>query len=406
MVQRAEMAGENKLGCTVWQPGRRPVEASSEPPDLDCVRLFDLPPGSDAADAFGQLADQCRGLELEMVERVLSPIAEPDDGPFREGAIRLSAPFSIRAVPAPDSDQEALGEEGQVGASDASGCPGQLVIRPVKLLAGPAWLVSCWHHPLRFSGTRLQETLNLETTYEQRKYVALNDVARAWCKGRARTSADLGVLLMHELSLTYAPTHRKIAEWLEGWELDLYVRDRIARRPIAYIWGSLTLFRRWLAPLNPPGARADIEKAWFSGATDHDEVQAVDSRIDKALGNLKDLADTARTSFGLLQGKLEERARVQRESFQRRVEIIAAIFLVPTLVVGFFGANTWLPGDGTASPGRVTAFIVMLVAIALFTGSAIAVIQRSQRTPTTSTDETSVLDEVMGLEQGDGGAGK
>ncbi len=41
-----------------------------------------------------------------------------------------------------------------------------------------------------------------------------------------------------------------------------------------------------------------------------------------------------------------EEARSRKERTQHRVELIAAIFLVPTLVVGFYDANTWVPGQG------------------------------------------------------------
>jgi hypothetical protein len=187
---------------------------------------------------------------------------------------------------------------------------------------------------------------------------------------------------MHELALSYAGAHRKLYDWLEEWELNLYVVAGAEREPLGQIWGSMSLLRRWIGPLNPPGLRAEIEKCWLPGATDHDEVIAVDNRIDKALSALRDLGKVVRAAFGLMHSQLEEQGRERRERTARFVEIIAAVFLVPTLVVGFFGANTWLPGDADSSPGTTDAFRVMLVALLVFTVAAVSGVllwQRSQR---------------------------
>ncbi|HEU4599524.1 MAG TPA: CorA family divalent cation transporter, partial [Solirubrobacterales bacterium] len=64
-----------------------------------------------------------------------------------------------------------------------------------------------------------------------------------------------------------------------------------------------------------------------------------------------------------------EEARERKEKTQHRVELIAAVFLVPTLVVGFYGANTWVPGQG-----KHWGFWVMLVALLLLTAAAVATV--------------------------------
>jgi hypothetical protein len=117
----------------------------------------------------------------------------------------------------------------------------------------------------------------------------LEDVQRRWRKGPGKTAGDLGVLIMHELALSYAAAHRKLYDWLEQWELQLYLSENAEREPIGVIWGSMALMRNWIKPLNPPGLRTDINNAWFSDATDHVEVVAVDERIDKALKALSEL---------------------------------------------------------------------------------------------------------------------
>jgi Mg2+ and Co2+ transporter CorA len=108
-------------------------------------------------------------------------------------------------------------------------------------------------------------------------------------------------------------------------------------------------------------------------------VIAVDDRVDKALSNLRELGKTIRSAFGLMHAQLEEAGRERRERTTRFVEIIAVLFLVPTLVVGFFGANTWLPGDGGGSPGTTRAFEVMLIALGVLTMSALGAVLVWQR---------------------------
>lgn len=135
------------------------------------------------------------------------------------------------------------------------------------------------------------------------------------------------------------------------------------------------MFRKWLAPLNPPGVQKDISKAWLLGATDHALCSSVDNRIDRALDRGQELAATLRSSFNMLHGEIEEAARRRQARGQHQIEILAAVFLVPTLIVGFFGANTWLPGRS----GSVTAFEIMVVALAVLTLGVVGFLVMSRR---------------------------
>jgi len=58
----------------------------------------------------------------------------------------------------------------------------------------------------------------------------------------------------------------------------------------------------------------------------------------------------------------------------RRVEIGAAAFLIPTLVVGFYGANTWVPGQGSH-----WGFWVMLAALIALSLLGVGLVLRWQR---------------------------
>jgi Mg2+ and Co2+ transporter CorA len=135
----------------------------------------------------------------------------------------------------------------------------------------------------------------------------------------------------------------------------------------------MAVLRSWLAPLNRPGLREDVGRSWLP-ATDHQAVIAVDDRVDKALDELGSLSATLRQSFGLVHLEQAEEQREHTERMQRRIEIAAAAFLVPTLIVGFYGANTWVPGQN-----RHWGFWVMVLALIVLSAMALVFVTVSQR---------------------------
>ena len=91
------------------------------------------------------------------------------------------------------------------------------------------------------------------------------------------------------------------------------------------------------------------------------------------MDHLGKLSDTMHSSFSVLAVQQADDERDRREGMQHRIELIAAIFLVPTLVVGFYGANTWLPGQG-----KEWGFEVMVVVLLLFSAAVIFLLLRWQ----------------------------
>lgn len=179
---------------------------------------------------------------------------------------------------------------------------------------------------------------------------------------------------MHELALTYVPTQRRLMAWLEDWELSLYLEDEINNQDqLAELWGLMAVMRNWLTPLNRPGLRKDIGKAWLP-VTLHEPVIEVDDRVDKALDGLSKLSETLRQSFGLLHVEQAEEQRKREEKSARRLETLAAAFLVPTLVVGFYGANTWVPGEG-----QHWGFWVMVAVLILLSCVTLAALRTGRR---------------------------
>ncbi len=149
----------------------------------------------------------------------------------------------------------------------------------------------------------------------------------------------------------------------------LYVGDELDNdAELPNLWGEMAVLRDWLKTLNKPGLRTDLNNAWLP-ARNHENVIAVDDRVDKALDNLGSLANTMRLSFNVLSVQKAEQDRDRREDTVHRIELIGAILLVPTLVVGFYGANTWVPGEG-----RHWGFWVMLLVLLLLSLGAVAVV--------------------------------
>ena len=303
-----------------------------------------------------ELGSVCAGLTVEMVEDLLQPDEEPEGKSFGD-RIRLASSFAV----------EARGPGGTGRRGEAQGA-GELVFQPVELLSGEDWLLTCWHPRRTFVGAG--ELSDHEPASPPPGLV--ESVARRWAGGAGRNAGDLGVLAMHELALGYVPAYRALAGWLEDWEMGMYLQDEPDRETFARLWGSMAVLRDWINPLNRSGLRADIDRAWLC-ATDRDVVVQVDDRVDKALAGLRDLAQSLRGALQLLHIEQNEKRREEAERVQRRIELAAAAFLIPTLIVGFYGANTWVPGQGSH-----LGFWGMVVVLVVFTVVGLVMVRRWQ----------------------------
>jgi CorA-like Mg2+ transporter protein len=335
---------------STWEKGRSPRKvAISEVSGSAGLRWFELVCGAEETDeVLRALEEHCQGLTKAMLEDLLTPDEQPEGTRYANG-VRLASSFSVVAWR--PEDRVERGRPQGVGV---------LRFQPVELLAGTDWLITCWHPQRVFQGSKPIEEEPPGGADE-----LFEGMADRWERSSCATAGDLGIRVMHELALSYAPAHRALAAWLEDWELSLYTRaeedeagdgsDALDQLP--ELWGLMAVARNWLSPLNKPGLQADVSKAWLP-ASDHDAVKEVDHRVDKALAALARLSETLRQSFGLLHLEQTEEQRQRSESMQRRFELVAVAFLVPTFIVGFYGANTWVPGQGEA-----WGFEVMVVAL-------------------------------------------
>ncbi len=270
---------------TLWQPERPPAAVR-----LDELRgapgfpWIELACGADrAAPVLKTLAEHCPGLTQQMLEDLLTPDDEPEGLAYDDGRIRLASSFGVETQ-RPEERAE-RGEPQGVGV---------LVFQPVELLASADWLITCWHPQRTFQGAAKILDGPPGDADSPRQAAATR-----WQRGEHASPGDLGVLVMNELALTYAPTHRTLHSWLEDWELSLYLDDDLDNHDqLPELWGLMAVLRNWLNPLNKPGLQADIGKAWLP-VTNHGAVIEVDNRIDKALAALARLSETLRQSFGL-----------------------------------------------------------------------------------------------------------
>jgi Mg2+ and Co2+ transporter CorA len=331
---------------------------------------FELACSPEGAEATRQvLGDHCPGLDDEMLRDLLTPDEEPEGLSYAKEQVKLASSFSVTAR--------------RIEESRGRGAPegvGTLVFEPMELLASSNWLITCRHPSRVYRGP---DKLREEPAHDDSAlFAAVRDCR---IRGRGGNAGDLGVSVMYELSLSYAKAHRTLYRWLEDWELSLYVDDDLDNGDqLPELWGLMAMLRNWLNPINKAGLRADIGKAWLP-ATNLDAVVEVDDRVDKALSSLARLSETLRQSFGLLHLEQTEKQRQQSEHRQHLIEAAAAVFLVPTLVVGFYGANTWVPGQGEHS-----GFLGMVIALVVLTSLSLVAVLYLQRRSATAARKAAV----------------
>lgn len=339
-----------------WRPGQlADLPAAADGVGGDGVLWIDLASDSSVEGLFPYLSQHCPGLTTAMLTDLLTPDDQPDGVSYDGRDIKLASTFGVQA--------RRIVQKEERGKAIRSGV---LVFEPVELLASRDWLLTCWHPTRTFAGA--------ERVFEGPPHFAKsirNEIKSEWSALKSPGGGDLGLLVMNRLALGYRSTGWTLAAWHEDWELSLYIDDTLDNPDeLPNLWGMMAVLRDWLNPLNRAGLQKMPDQAWLPNKS-HDLVVAIDDRIDDTLKQLHNLAGSMRASFSVLHVQIAEETRTRKERTQHRVELIAAIFLVPTLVVGFYGANTWVPGQG-----RHWGFWVMLAVLLLLTAAAVATVLR------------------------------
>jgi hypothetical protein len=340
------------MSLSSWKPGEpaRRLQLDEQPGE-DELLWCDLGAIADPPLALQALEPLCPGLEVDMLEELMTADRLPEDREWYDGEIKLASTCALAFT------------------------DGAVIVQQVELLASETWLITSWHEARKLTDAD-EETAAPDVIDRQG---CVEAVERRWRAGNGATAGDLGVLVMHELALTYAPAERELRSVLEDWELRLYEGDRTPqeltdqREALRRLWRLRAVLRDWVAPLNRPGMSLDLDKVWLP-ASDHAEAIKVDDRVDRVLENLATLGEALRSSFHLVHLEESERERDRREQVQRQVELVAAIFIVPTFIFGLYGSNTWLPGQGS----RI-GFAIMIAIVLAVTGGSVLLLQRWQR---------------------------
>jgi Mg2+ and Co2+ transporter CorA len=348
-------------------PGQRLREIElSEAGHADGVLVIDLDVLTvDAEDAEKALGRMCgAAMTRTIVDDLLSADARPKTVRFDDEGVRLVATIHVTA-------EEHEGSADPERASKAGG----LVFRPVELAVGDRWVVIARHKGGVYRAA--SEVGQCDPLALERLIAA---VEPAWRQREAANAADFGMLVLDAIASSYRPAHRELYAWLESWELDF--NDRLhatEQETLKDIRGLLTLMRVRLTALSPANDRpAD---AWFEGALDDEAALSLDRKLERSLRQLDETSEALRSSLQVLttagtaeQLRLAQDQRERAKQLDERITLITSLLLVPTLIVGIYGANTMLPGRD-----HWAGFAVMCVLIVLSAIVTLWLIRRARR---------------------------
>ena len=300
-------------------------------------------------------------VRLDMVEGLLKEDTQPKLETFgvETGHVRG---VSVVAAIAREQDSERTG--GDRGA--------ELFLQPVEMLVGRNWILSCWHNASVLGGEDAAEEGRLLQEPFLSHVGRRLSVARETIPGAGEpTAGDLGVVLARTLIDTYEATYRMMERWLSDWEVDFSRLIKSAESPdlklqqiqiSTYLHMASEVHRRVKAFEH--ATHSSIDSTWFSGMTplttkpapknDRSQFEELTGGVQAALKNFGTVKVDVRTNMEqlVLQGSKalqETSAKLQESSsdVEKSLALITGLVLVPSLVVGIFGANTRLPGGGT-----------------------------------------------------------
>jgi hypothetical protein len=344
---------------TEWRPGHPYREISlAEALNSQHVIWIELDAMSADLETITRvLTPVCPGLTASMIDDLLE--AEPfPKVTYWDQDRRVRTIASFAAVAEEDVDDSRVG------------LAGRLLFHILELVAADRWIVSSWHPTKVYVGA-------VESDEPAGGFEILGDVSDRWLRDGSTTAGELGTLALYRLAMTYTDTRRILHAWLESWELEFF---RKAATDVDPEFSTLIELRGLIGQLSKRTRamklpRAIQRESWFSGVENIGRAKEVDEMLDRALDDFARLAEQVRSAFDLVQLQVSRRQQSASEEVQRSLALIAAVFLVPTLIAGIYGANTKLPGGE-----KWTGFAAMLVLMLVFSvGAFVWLTHRARR---------------------------
>ena len=306
-------------------------------------------------------------VSSEMLKNLLAADDRPAVTTFGNERSRIRGMSVVAVV----SAQQA-GSAGEVPPLD-------VIVQPIELLVGPDWLVTCWQAPY----VRTTVAADRGTTEDRRQLLHEPFLARVeqeflepGAPGSA-TAGDLGLAFVRGVVDTYDASLRLMHAWTSQWRrLHASGAGTSSSHPIAELSGMVSeLAAAASALLN---ARHDTrDRTWLAGLSElrsFEGGQPVKSQVEKLEEHLRRTQDNAEKLEERVSRDLQAAALRSNERTQNFIQVVTGVLLIPTLVVGFFGANTALPGQGSW-----TGFALMVLLMATSITAGLAAYVRTQR---------------------------
>ncbi|HSP38901.1 MAG TPA: CorA family divalent cation transporter [Frankiaceae bacterium] len=357
-----DLVADGRLTATLWRRDRAPqsipiAEAASRPPGS--LLWLDIDPSAEVPAAF----DVLHLLLPELERQALEDLLQVDDlpGASSYGPVHKLSTVAIEAVE-PEDDRR----------NDDGSKAGALSFLVVEILAGPNWLLTCWHEPRKLPAGALPED-RLEV-----KGPALREIEQCWRERGDDSLPKLVLLLCREIARSYPTARRTLYSWLEQWELEFHrVQDPVEQATLRDLRVLISEMHRRLHALEETRFTGD-ENNWLAGESTKGQRQELQGWLDRGTRGLTNLAGTLRTATELQTSagirrhlELAQEQAGKTDRLQDQVGLVTSVLLVPTFIAGLFGANTTVPGQGHWS-----GFVLMVALMVLGSGSTYVLFRR------------------------------
>jgi len=350
----------------------RPVDGAVAWVDID---LSAIPPAEHQAhlrEILEGLNDNWNtGLDEELLEEAVEDLNNCDEwpemramGPARKLSLTCLIPLDPNA-------------EGSRHAQVINPPPPLLYASRVEIVLTVDWVVSAWH-PIERITQSADQSAPIPDEINSLRNLMLAVVADTVETDELSTGGDLGIALIRGSLATFSGHRKDLHKRLDDWEHIYYEKHfgddaededqdttkgaRDSTRTLAEIHAAGVDLSRELDHLTAPRDRAAIH--WVGKKTTSPEGtlagEIYDQKIDRYRISLRDIRDRVRAGLDLshsVESTARDAAARKRDSFIAKV---AAVFLAPTLIAGFYGINTNYPDSGTTR-GTVEAIVLMIL---------------------------------------------